>query len=410
MVLSMKRTVLAMINAGFSDGLGIMTSHGEMVYLDTPQRLRQALDKAKKSIEFLPCADVSQFKLDEIDEHKTFSVRREIARSCKQLLSMKVPHGHRHWGISITPSIEAMLMNKTHRLIDFMHSEAERASKYYRETQFCKVEFTRYVGHLVSVAIQLLPSSREELNRIYNEIWLKRERDKNYPTNQSQKQKDLFHRECLQLIKQMAFDNPCLSISSLTTLEPSGFAEIQRMHWESRFLSQGRITSVAQQAAFRAFKNLKRMAEGRSSNESKYLNDTILQIVEDVEISNYWMNLLNDDLQNYQQLTCLDWGRLEGISTKKVTKLVEIVSEYVQKSNEVPLRMGLLRLLLPLVEPWVFCILLERKLKKESITRHISTGLKELKEHVEFAQPELLDTFNQLKQFARPYGKVNTNE
>jgi hypothetical protein len=64
---------------------------------------------------------------------------------------------------------------------------------------------------------------------------------------------------------------------------------------------------------------------------------------------------------------------------------------------------------LPLLEPWVLCILLERKLKKESITRHISAGLRELKQHIEYAQPDLLETFDQLKQFARPYGKGNTN-
>ena len=152
------------------------------------------------------------------------------------------------------------------------------------------------------------------------------------------------------------------------------------------------------------------MSEGRSSQESQYVNDAILEVVEDIELSNYWLGLLGAELQTYQQLTCLDWGCLEGVSSKKICKLVSIIAEYVQESNEVHLRMGLLRLLLPLVEPWILCILLERKLKKESITRHISAGLKELKEHVEFVQPELLDTFNQLKQFARPYGKVTNNE
>ena len=72
--------------------------------------------------------------------------------------------------------------------------------------------------------------------------------------------------------------------------------------------------------------------------------------------------------------------------------------------------MAILRLLLPLVESWVLCILLERKLKKESISQNISAGLKELKEYIEYVKPELLDTFNQLKQFARPYGTVDANE
>lgn len=410
MMLPMERIVYAMINAEFSDGSGLSAPYGELVDLSCEGKLRHALSRAKECIEFLPSSDVSQFKLNQIDEHSPFSVRREIARSCKQLLSMKVPHGQRHWGISITPSIEAMLSKKTHRLIDCMYSEAGRAAKYYRQTQFVEVEFTRYVGHLVSAAIQLLPSTREELARIYNEIWVKRERDRNYPTNQNQKQKEQFHKECLRTMRQMAKEKPDLSMSSLTMLEPSGLAEIQRMHWESSFLRHGTITSAAQQAAFRAFINIKKMAEGRSSQESKYVNDVIIQVVEDVEISNYWLRLLSDELQTYQQLTCVDWGRLEGVSTEKVCRLVESTCQYVQESNEVHLRMGLLRLLLPLVEPWILCLLLERKLKKESITRHISAGLKELKEHIEYAEPELLETFNQLKQFARPYGKVNNNE
>ncbi|PWQ98142.1 hypothetical protein [Leucothrix pacifica] len=408
-MLSMKRIVHAMINAEFSDGLGLMMSHGEMAYLDAPGTLRTALEKARACIEFLPCSDVSQFKIQDIDEHEPFSTRREIARACKQLLSMKVPHGQSHWGVSITPSIERMLMNKTHLLIDCIHKEADRAAYYYKQAKFVEVEFTRYVGHLVSVAIQLLPSTKGELIRIYNEIWLKRERDRYFPSNQSQKQKDIFHQKCLKLIHELESDDPPLSISSLTTLEPSGLAAIQRIHWEASFLRYGKITSAAQQAAFRAFVNLKTMAEGRNSDESKYLNETILEIVEDVELSNYWLRLLNDEIQTYQQLTCLDWSRLEGVSTRKVSRLVEVTSEYVKASNEVHLRMGLLRLLLPLVESWVLCILLERKLKKASITRHISAGLKELKEHVEYTQPDLLDTFDQLKQFARPYGKGSNN-
>lgn len=408
-MLSMKRIVHAMINAEFSDGLGLITSRGEMVYLDAPSDLRHALEKAREYIEFLPCSDVSQLKIDEIDIHEPFSTRREIARACKQLLSMKVPHGQRHWGVSITPNIEKMLLKKTYSLIDCMHQEAERASHYYKQAKFIEVEFTRYVGHLVSVAIQLLPSTKGELIRVYNEIWLKRERDRCFPSNKSQKQRDLFHQECLALIRELEKGEPILSTASLTTLEPSGLAEIQRMHWQSSILRHGKITSVAQQAAFKAFINLKKMAEGRNSKESQYLNETILQIVENVELSNYWLRLLNDELQTYQQLTCLDWCRLEGVSTRKVTRLVKVTSEYVQESNEVHLRMGLLRLLLPLVESWVLCILLERKLKKASITRHISAGLKELKEHVEYVEPDLLDTFDQLKQFARPYGKGNTN-
>lgn len=408
-MLSMKRIVHAMINAEFSDGLGLMMCRGEMVYLDAPSTLRHALEKAKSCIEFLPCSDVSQLKIHEIDEEEPFSARREIARACKQLLSMKVPHGQRHWGVSITPSIEAMLITKTHSLIDCMHDEAERVVYYYKQAKFVEVEFSRYVGHLVSVAIQLLPSTKGELIRIYNEIWMKRERDRYYPSNKNQKQKDLFHQECLALIQELERDQPSLSIASLTTLEPSGLAAIQRIHWEASILRHGKITSVTQQAAFRAFINLKKMAEGRNSKESQYLNDTILQVVENVELSNYWLRLLSDELQTYQQLTCLDWCHLEGMSTRKVNRLVEIISEYVQANNEVHLRMGLLRLLLPLVESWVLCILLERRLKKTSITRHISAGLKELKEHVEFVEPDFVDTFERLKQFARPYGKGNTN-
>lgn len=409
MALSMERVVYAMINAEFSDGLGMATAYDEMIYLDTPKRLRQSLLKAKVCIEFIPCGDVSRLKLNLIDENLNFSPKREIARACQQLLTMKAPHGKRRWGVGITPCIQQMLTDKTHQLIDCLYANAERAAKYYAQFKFTELEFSRYVGHLVSVAIQLLPSNKDEFSRIYTEIWLKRERDRSFPSNRSQKAKHQFHAQCIKLINELSFDTLALPVSSLTMLEPSGLAEIQKIHWQSSLLRSGRITSQSQQAAFRAFMGIKKMSEGRNDKESKHLSSIINSIIEDVEINSYWMALLNREFETYQQITCHDWSRLEGVSTKKVNDLIELLSNYVQESQEISLRMGLLRLLLPLVESWILCILLERKLKKSSITHHISKGLRELRELVADDKPALLDTFDQLKQFARPYGKGNSN-
>lgn len=406
----MRRIVQAMYFAEFSDGLGLSSIYDQPVYLDNPRLLRKALLHVKKCISFLPCGDVSQLKLDQIDEGVAFSPRREIARSCKQLLTMKAPHGKRRWGIGLTPVIQEMLEKKTHQLIDSMVDNSGRVAKYHKQSGFVKIGFSRYVGHIVSVAIQLLPSNKQDFTRIYTEIWLKRERDRSYPSNQNQKVKEKFHNQCLKVINNLKIDDDGLPVSSLTMLEPSFLAELQKVHWQSPILRSGKITSKGQKAAFRAFINLKKMAEGRNSKESKHLSEIILSFIENIEVSDYWLQLLNNEFQVYQQITCHDWSRLEGISTKKVNELVDILSEYVHENSEVNLRIAILRLLLPLVESWVLCILLERNLKKESISHHISAGLKELKEHVEFVKPELLDTFNQLKQFARPYGKVDANE
>lgn len=406
----MRRIVQAMYFAEYSDGLGLSSEYDKTVYLDNPSRLRKALLQVKQCIDFVPCGDVSQLKLDQIDEDVIFSPRREIARSCKQLLTMKAPHGKRRWGIGLTPSIQEMLEKKTHQLIDSMVDNSVRVAKYHKQSGFVEIGFSRYVGHIVSVAIQLLPSNKQDFKRIYTEIWLKRERDRSYPSNRNQKVKEKFHNQCLSVINNLKLDNDGLPVSSLTMLEPSFLAELQKVHWQSPILRSGKITSKGQQAAFKAFINLKKMAEGRSSDESKHFNKVILSFIENVEVSDYWLQLLSNEFQVYQQITCHDWSRLEGISTKKINELVDLLSEYVYVNSEINLRMAILRLLLPLVESWVLCILLERKLKKESISQNISAGLKELKEYIEYVKPELLDTFNQLKQFARPYGTVDANE
>ena len=402
MQLSMKRIVHAMINAEFSDGLGKTIPHQELVLLNTPKRLQTALLKAKDFIEFALCSDVAQLKIDQIDEKIPFSPKREIARACKQLLIMKPPNGKRRWGIGITPAIEKMLKKKTYELIDSMHENAEMVVKYNKQSDFVEVGFARFVGHLVAVAITVLPSTKKELLRIYYEILYKRERDKTYEVNKSQKAQEKLHRDCLKIINNLKEDLP---VSALTLIEPSGLGEIQKIHWNASLLNSRKIASISQRRIFITIVNLKKMKEGRSDEESQRLNNLIRDFIEDIEISNYWLDLLNQDFQVYQQTTCLDWCRLKGISQKKMDRLIKELSKFVRDYPEIHLRLALLRLLLPLVEPWILCVLLERKLKKESITHHISNGLKEFKEHLEYGNSDLLETFNQLKYYARPYRK-----
>jgi len=403
----MRRIVLAMVNAEYSDGLGQTIPHQELVMLNTTKRLRKALLSAKNQIDFVLCSDVAQLKINQIDEKKPFSPRREIARACKQLLTMKAPHGSRRWGVGITPKIEKMLKNKTYELIDSMYENSEMVVSYNKQAGFVEVGFARFVGHLVSVAISVLPSTKKELSRFYYEIWLKRERDKTYTINKNQKAKEQLHRQCLKIIKNLEDDLP---VSALTLMEPSGLGEIQKLHWTSSLLNPRNIASISQRRIFITIVNLNKMKDGRSDNESLRINNLIKSFIEDIEISHYWLDLLNGDFQVYQQTTCLDWCRLKGINPKKVNSLIEVLSAYVKESPEIHLRLALLRLLLPLVEPWILCVLLERKLKKESITHHISAGLKDFKEYLEYGSSELLNTFNQLKYYARPYGKVDANE
>ena len=401
--MSMRRVIQAMINTDYSngDGSGKTIPLEELVYLDTSKRVRKALGKAKKVIVIPVCGDVSQIKLEQIDKGKTFSINREIARVCKQMFTIKAPHGKRRWGVSVTPAIEVMLKNKTHELIDSIYDNSEKFAKYSKQAGFVKIGFSHFVGHLVAVAIQILPSSKEEFERIYLDIWAKRERDKTYRINRNPKAREKLHRQCLKTVKNLKDDLP---ISSLTWMEPSGLAEIQKLHWRSSFQSL-EISSISQRRNFIALINIKKMKKGRNDEESKHLNELIKQFIENIEISTYWLTLLNNEFQVYQQMTCLDWCRLEGKSTLKMNQLIDEMSEYVGGNSEVHLRIAFLRLLLPLVEPWILCILLKRKLKKASISRHISAGLKELKEHIEYIRPDLLKTFNQLKQYTRPYGK-----
>jgi len=400
--LSMRRVVHAMINAEFSDGLGQTIPHQEVVFLDTSGCLQKALLKARGLIEFVACSDVSQLKIDQIDKQIPDSPRREIARACKQLLTMKAPHGKRRWGVGITPVIEKMLKNKTCELIDSMYENSELVVHHTKQAGFVEVGFARFVGHLVAVAITVLPSTKKELSRLYYEIWYKRERDKTYEINKSQKAKEKLHRECLKIINNLKKGLP---VSSLTLIEPSALGEIQKLHWNASLLNSCKIASISQRRIFITIVNLKKMKDGRSDEESQRLNNLIRDFVEDIEISNYWLDLLNQDFQVYQQTTCLDWCRLKGISQTKMNHLIEELSEFVRSHPEIHLRIALLRLLFPLVEPWILSVLLERKLKKESITRHISTGLKEFKEYLEYGSSDLLETFKQLKEYARPYRK-----
>lgn len=154
-------------------------SYPDIVYLDSSDTLKKALLRAKEHIKFIPCSDISLIKLEQIDKENSFSSKREIARVCKKLLTIKTSENQRKWRIAITPEIQALLTKKTHELIDLLYKNADKVSQNNINKNLSKVEFHKYVGNLVETAITTLPSTKSEFKLLYIQIWETREHHKN---------------------------------------------------------------------------------------------------------------------------------------------------------------------------------------------------------------------------------------
>lgn len=151
----------------------------DIVYLNSASSLKFALLRAKEHIDFTTCSDVTLVKLEQIEKEKKFSIKREIMFACKELLTLKTTDNQIRWGIGITPLIKKMFIKQTCKLIDDFYNNADKVSQHYDNHNFIKIEFHRFVGHLVTVAIKQTPATKSEFRAIYAELWELKENKRN---------------------------------------------------------------------------------------------------------------------------------------------------------------------------------------------------------------------------------------